>query len=69
MEKKQKQFDRMIGEWQAKCRDLQQELENSQRDGRQYSADVYKLKTHTEELNDNIEALKRENRNLAGSYS
>jgi predicted nuclease with TOPRIM domain len=65
MDKKQKQFDKMINEWRQKCEDITVELEASQKEARHYSTELFKLKTQYEESHEQIEALRKENRNLA----
>jgi predicted nuclease with TOPRIM domain len=65
MDKKQKQFDKLINEWKQKCEDITIELEASQKEGRQYSTELFKLKTQYEESHEQIEALRKENKNLA----
>lgn len=67
LEKKQRAFDKTITEWQAKCNDLQMELENAQKEARGYSAELFRVKAQVEESNDSVEALRRENKNLAGA--
>lgn len=69
LEKKQRAFDKTIGEWQAKCNDLQSELENAQKEARGYSAELFRVKAQIEEAHDSVEALRRENKNLAGTCS
>lgn len=68
LEKKQRGFDKTIAEWQAKVNDLQAELENAQKEARGYSAELFRVKAQVEEANDTIEALRRENKNLAGTF-
>ena len=65
MDKKQKQFDKLINEWKQKCEDITIELEASQKEARHYSTELFKLKTQYEESNEQIEALRKENKNLA----
>ena len=65
MEKKQKQFDKLINEWKQKCEDVTVELEASQAEARKYSTELFKLKTQYEECHEQIESLRKENRNLA----
>ena len=65
MDKKQKQFDKLINEWRQKCEDITIELEASQKEARHYSTELFKLKTQYEESQEQIEALRKENRNLA----
>jgi myosin protein heavy chain len=65
MDKKQKQFDKLINEWRQKCEDITIELEASQKEARHYSTELFKLKTQYEESHEQIEALRKENKNLA----
>ena len=65
MDKKQKQFDKLINEWKQKCEDITIELEASQKEARHYSTELFKLKTQYEESHEQIEALRKENKNLA----
>jgi len=65
MDKKQKQFDKLINEWKQKCEDITVELETSQKEARHFSTELFKLKTQYEESHEQIEALRKENKNLA----
>ena len=65
MDKKQKQFDKLINEWKQKCEDITVELEASQKEARHYSTELFKIKTQYEEAHEQIEALRKENKNLA----
>ncbi len=65
MDKKQKQFDKLINEWRQKCEDITIELESSQKEARHFSTELFKLKTQYEESHEQIEALRKENKNLA----
>jgi predicted nuclease with TOPRIM domain len=65
MDKKQRQFDKLINEWRQKCEDITIELEASQKEARHYSTELFKIKTQYEESHEQIEALRKENRNLA----
>ena len=67
-EKRQRNFDKVIDEWKQKVADLQADLDRSNADGRASAAEVYKLKTQIDETHENIEALRRENKNLSGTY-
>jgi len=69
LEKKQKKVDSQIGEWKAKCDDVQGELEKAQGMARNYSTDLLKARAATEDSNEKIEALKKENRVLAAEIS
>ena len=66
LEKKQRAFDKTISEWQARIYDLQSDLENAQKETRSYSAELFRVKAQLEEVHDVSEALRRENKNLAG---
>jgi predicted nuclease with TOPRIM domain len=65
MDKKQKQFDKLINEWKQKCQDITIELGASQKEARLYSTELFKLKTQYEESQEQTEALRKENKNLA----
>ena len=65
MDKKQKQFDKLINEWKQKCEDITVELEASQKEARQYSTELFKIRSQYEESHEQIEALRKENKNLA----
>ena len=65
MDKKQKQFDKLINEWKQKCEDVTIELEASQKESRHFSTELFKLKTQYEESYEQIDALRKENKNLA----
>jgi predicted nuclease with TOPRIM domain len=65
MDKKQKQFDKLINEWKQKCEDISTELETSQKEARHFSTELFKLKTQYEESGEQIESLRKENKNLA----
>ena len=67
-EKRQRTFDKTIDEWKRKVADLQAELDNAHAESRGSAAEVYRLKSQLEEYSDNIEALRRENKNLSGSH-
>ncbi len=65
MEKKQKQFDRLVGEWRAKCESVTCELEASQKEARLLSAEVFKVKSQYQEAQQSIETIRNENKCLA----
>ena len=66
LEKKQRQFDRTIQEWTLKVKELQTEIDTAHTEARGYSAELFRVKAQYEETSDTIEALRRENKNLAG---
>jgi myosin heavy chain 6/7 len=67
-EKKQKAFDKIIGEWKLKVDDLAAELDASQKECRNYSTELFRLKGAYEEGQEQLEAVRRENKNLAGKH-
>ena len=40
LEKKQKKFDQQINEWKLRCDELQAEVDNAQKEARNYSTEV-----------------------------
>ena len=65
IEKKQKQFDKLIGDWKQKCEDITAELDISQKEARSFSTELFKMKSQYAESQEVSEALRRENKNLA----
>ena len=55
----------MIDEWQLKVDDLSTELEASQNEMRNYNSETFRLKACLEETTEQLEVMKRENKNLA----
>merc|ERR1711902_322860 len=64
-EKRAKNFDKVLGEWQAKASDVTAEVEASQTEGRNYSSELFRLKAAQEEAVEHLDIVKRENKNLA----
>ena len=64
-EKRAESFDKVVGEWKIKVQDLSNELEASQRECRNYNSEVFRLRAGWEEVNEQLDAVKRENKNLA----
>merc|ERR1711922_51292 len=64
-EKRSKNFDKVLGEWQAKAADVAAEIEASQNEGRNYSSELYRLKSAQDETTEQLDIVKRENKNLA----
>merc|ERR1712055_1085303 len=60
-EKRAKNFDKVLGEWQAKAADVAA----SQDEGRNYSSELFRLKAAQEEALEQLDIVKRENKNLA----
>merc|ERR1712055_587361 len=64
-EKRSKNFDKVLGEWQAKAGDIAAEVGASQDEGRNYSSELFRLKAAQEEALEQLDIVKRENKNLA----
>merc|ERR1712183_924252 len=64
-EKRARNFDKVVGEWKAKADDLKAELEASQSECRNYSSELFRLKTAYDETNEQLDVVRRENKNLA----
>merc|ERR1711884_909838 len=61
-EKRGKNFDKVLGEWQAKAADVAAEVEASQGEGRNYSSELYRLKAAQDEAVEQLDIVKRENK-------
>merc|ERR1712131_36078 len=57
LDKKQRNFDKLLAE-------AKQKQEQAQKEARQASGELFKLKNATEETCESLEAIKRENKNL-----
>merc|ERR1712117_615045 len=64
-EKRGKNFDKVMGEWKAKADDLMAELEACGCEGRNYSSEVFRLKAGYDETMEQLDIVRRENKNLA----
>merc|ERR1712119_209989 len=64
-EKRAKNFDKVLGEWLAKAADIAAEVGASQDEGRNYSSELFRLKAAQEEALEQLDIVKRENKNLA----
>merc|ERR1711981_1104488 len=64
-EKRAKNFDKVLGEWQSKAADLSAEISASQDEGRNYSSELFRLKAAQQEATEQLDVVKRENKNLA----
>merc|ERR1712117_514007 len=58
-------FDKVLGEWQSKAADLSAEIGASQDEGRNYSSELFRLKAAQQESLEQLDVVKRENKNLA----
>merc|ERR1712102_170535 len=57
--------DKVIGEWKAKADDITAEVEASQKECRNYNSELYRLKAALDEANEQLDIVRRENKNLA----
>merc|ERR1711992_116586 len=64
-EKRGRNFDEVIGEWKAKSDDLEAEVEASHKEQRNYSSELFRLKSAWDETAQQLDIVKRENKNLA----
>merc|ERR1711876_116355 len=64
-EKRGKNFEKVVGEWKAKADDMQSELEASQSECRNLNAEGFRLKAGLDEANEQLDIVRRENKNLA----
>merc|ERR1719348_698999 len=65
MEKKAKHFDRIVGEWKKKVDSLTMDLDVSQRDCRNASSELFRVKSAYEEAVVQLDEVRRENKNLS----
>merc|ERR1719187_1868159 len=65
MERKAKQFDKVIGEWKGKVDSLGFELNVSQKDTRNASSELFKIKAAYEESVLQLDEVRRENKALS----
>merc|ERR1712172_417205 len=54
-----------MGEWKAKADDLMSELEACRCEGRNYNSELFRVKAAQEETMEQLDVVKRENKNLA----
>ena len=64
-EKRGKNFDKVLGEWQAKASDISCEVEASQNECRNYTSELFRVKAAHDESVEQLDIVKRENKNLA----
>merc|ERR1712050_763357 len=65
MEKKAKQFDRIVGEWKGKVDGLGMDLDTAQKETRNISSELFKVKSAYEESILQLDEVRRENKNLS----
>merc|ERR1719462_964139 len=64
-EKRGKNFDKVLGEWQSKAADVSAEVAASQDEGRNYTSELFRLMAAQDEGLEQLDIVKRENKNLA----
>merc|ERR1711994_597425 len=64
-EKRAKNFDKVLGEWQSKASDVGAEIAASQDEGRNYTSELVRLKAANDEATECLDVVRRENKNLA----
>merc|ERR1712165_572787 len=65
IEKRGRNFDKVIGEWKCKADDLTHEIGASQSECRNYSSEYFRIKAANEEMLEHLDTVRRENKNLA----
>merc|ERR1712002_436075 len=65
MEKKAKQFDRIVGEWKGKVDGLSMDLDTAQNETRNISSELFKVKNAYDEAVLQLEEVRRENKALS----
>merc|ERR1712079_506625 len=65
MERQAKQFDKVIGEWKTKVDSLTRDLDNAQKETRNASSELFRVKSAYEESVLQLEEVRRENKTLS----
>merc|ERR1711981_1235376 len=65
MEKKARQFDKIVGEWKRKVDGLAMDLDVAQKECRNASSDLFRVKAAYEEAVAQLEEVRRENKGLS----
>merc|ERR1711963_1270912 len=65
IEKRGRNFDKVVNEWRLKAEDLQNEIVSSQTESRNYSSEYFRIKAANEEMLEHLDTVRRENKNLA----
>merc|ERR1719187_2339315 len=65
MEKKAKQFDRIVGEWKGKVDGLGMNLDVAQKETRNISSELFRVKNAYDESILQLEEVRRENKMLS----
>ena len=53
-------------DWRKRCSELETDLNAARKDGQQMVSEMYLLKSHTDEVEEVVELLRRDNKNLSG---
>jgi hypothetical protein len=62
-------ISQVLAEWKQKLDESQAELEAAQKESRSLSTEIFKMRNAYEEVLDQLETLKRENKNLQGELA
>merc|ERR1712158_58740 len=65
MEKKAKQFDRIVGEWKGKADGLGMDLDVAQKEARNASSELFRVKSAYEESVIQLDEVRKENKSLS----
>merc|ERR1719483_173042 len=65
IEKRGRNFDKVVNEWRLKAEDLTNENVGSQTECRNYSSEYFRIKAANDEIIEHLDTVKRENKNLA----
>ena len=65
MEKKAKQFDRIVAEWKQKVDSTSMDLDDSQKETRNAASELFRIKNAYEESVLQLDEVRRENKNLS----
>merc|ERR1712080_33418 len=65
MEKKAKQFDKIVGEWKCKVDSLAMDLDVAQKECRNASSELFRVKSAYEESVLQLDEVRKENKNLS----
>merc|ERR1712172_477651 len=65
MEKKAKQFDRIVGEWKQKVDSMSMDLDVSQKECRNASSELFRVKSAYEESVLQLDDVRKENKALS----
>merc|ERR1712029_252858 len=64
-EKKAKQFDRIVGEWKGKVDSIGMDLDNAQKETRNASSELFRVKSAYDEAVLQLDEVRRENKTLS----